>query len=402
MKKTFFIMMFFIGMTSLFARWYCMPAQVVKPGIDVLEGNNFDILEGKKVGLMTLHTGFNNRGISTIDILHGANNFELVKLFTPAPGIRGKEPKEIDTKTGLPIIKLYGQSVRPQKEDLQDIDILVFDIQGIGTRHFTYKWNMAKAMEECAQHGIEFVVLDRPNPINGVNVEGAVADEEVRGAFVTYLPIPTRHGMTMGELAKLFNEHFEIGVNLTVVPMENWERWMYYDHTGMPWEPPSPNMRTVPAALFYPGIGIGETTHLSVGRGLDIPFEIYGAPYIDHHRMAFFMNKISDKVGIRFTLAEFTPQSEGHTFYGEKCYGVRAIILDRKKADPILAGLYMVQYLYFMYPNDFYFEEGFKLLTGDKNAETKIKRGMNPEDIVRSWRRELNTFKEIREKYLMY
>jgi len=404
MKKALFIGIILLCAGGLLARYYCMPAQVVELGIDVLEEKNFDILEGKNVGLMTHQSGFNNMGISTIDVMNDADNFELVTLFTPAPGLRrdDNDGNDIDEKTGLPVVRLYGETVRPQEEELADIDVMVYDIQNVGTRHFTYKWNMIKAMEECAEYGVEFVVLDRPNPINGIDVQGAVADEEVTGEFVTYKPIPTRHGMTIGELAKLCNEHFEVGAELTVIKMQNWERWMFYDQTGLPWIPPSPNMRSIDAALFYPGIGICETTHMSVGRGLDIPFEIYGAPYIDHHHLAMIMNRISDKVGIRFIPWEFTPQAEGFTFEGEKCYGVRAIVLDRKEADPFLAGLYLVQHLAFLYPEDFYFEDGFKLLTGDKNAEAKIRRGMAPEDIIQSWKRGLKEFKEIREEYLLY
>lgn len=398
MKKYFYITLIVLCLTGLLARYYCMPAQVVKPGIDVLAINNFDILEGKNVGLITNHSGFNNMGKSTIDVLYEADNFELVRLFSPAGGIRGGSAQQVDEKTGLPVII----TPRPSQQELEDLDILVFDMQNVGTRWFTYKWNMVMAMEECAKKGIGFVVLDRPNPINGIDVQGSVPDEKVTGEFVTYKPIATRHGMTLGELAILCNEHFKIGADLTVVEMENWERWMYYNQTGLPWVPPSPNMRTIDAAFFYPGIGIGETTHLSVGRGLDIPFETYGAPYIDHYKLANLMNRVSDKVGIRFVPWEFTPAAEGFTFFDEKCYGVRAILLDRKNADPILAGLYLVQHLHSLYPEDFYFEDGFKLLTGDSNAEAMLKRGDKPEDIVRSWQRELNNFKEIRKQYLIY
>jgi len=261
---------------------------------------------------------------------------------------------------------------------------------------------MAMAMEECAEYGVEFILLDRPNPINGLHVQGAVADEEVTGGFTAYFPIPTRHGMTYGELAKMCNEHFGIGADLTVVEMENWERWMYWDQTGLPWEHPSPNMRTLWGALFYPGLGTGETTLISMGRGTDIPFEVFGAPFVDGERLARVMNRISDKVGIRFIPTEFTPTAPHHDFEGEKCYGVRAILLDRHKADPVLAGLYLFQHLHFFYPDEYGFKGGFKTSIGDVNAETKIKRGMAPEDIVKTWQRDLKEFKEVREQFLLY
>lgn len=406
MKRLTLICLVLFFAVGLFARWYCMPARVVNLGIDVLEANNFDILEGKRVGLITNHTGFNNMGISTIDILHGADNFELVKLFSPEHGIRGdldtRVGDEVDEKTGLSVISLYGETRRPQEKDLKELDVLVFDIQGIGTRFYTYKWTMAMAMEECAKYGVEFVVLDRPNPINGIDVQGAVAHEEVTGGFTAYFPIATRHGMTYGELAKMCNEHFGIGADLTVVKMENWERWMYYDQTGLPWRNPSPNMKTLWGALFYPGLGVGETTLISMGRGTDIPFEVFGAPFIDGHRLARVMNRISDKVAIRFIPTEFTPTAPWHDFEGQKCYGVRAILLDRKKADPVLAGLYLFQHLYFFYPEDYGFKGGFKTSSGDIHLEAKIKRGMPPEDIVQTWQRELREFKRIREQFLLY
>lgn len=406
MKKAIFLVLILGCAAGLFARHYCKPAQVVSLGIDVLEANNFDILEGKRVGLITNHTGFNNMGISTIDILYGADNFELVKLFSPEHGIRGdldtRVDSEVDEKTGLDVISLYGQTRRPQEEHLQDLDVLVFDIQGIGTRFYTYKWTMTIAMEECVKHGVEFVVLDRPNPINGMDVQGAVAHEDVTGGFTAYFPIPTRHGMTYGELAKMSNDHFGIGADLTVVAMENWERWMYYDQTGLPWKNPSPNMKTLWGALFYPGLGVGETTLISMGRGTDIPFELYGAPFVDGKKLALFMNRVSDKVGIRFIPAEFTPTAPWHDFEGQQCYGVRAILLDREKADPVLAGLYLFQTLHFLYPDDYGFKGGFRTSSGDIYLEDKIKQGMAPEDIVRTWQRDLDEFMEVRKDYLLY
>ena len=250
-------------------------------GIDVLQRDKFRQLDGKRAGLITNQTGINADGVTTARLLHDAPNVQLVALFSPEHGLQGKlDIPEIkddqDTVTGLRVFSLYGKTRRPTAEDLRGIDTLVFDIQDIGTRFYTYISTMGYAMEMAAQQHLTFVVLDRPNPINGVDVGGPVLDEGQQ-SFVGYHPIPVRHGMTVGELAELFRHELKLPVDLHVVTMEGWRRADYFDRTGLLWVNPSPNMRSLNEAFLYPGIGLLETTNLSVGRGTDTPFEVLGA-----------------------------------------------------------------------------------------------------------------------------
>ena len=263
-------------------------------GIDVLRADGFAILSGKSVGLVTNHTGRARDGASAIDLLHGAKDVKLVALFSPEHGIRGildaKVPSEKDEKTGLAIHSLYGETRRPTDEMLKGVDTLVIDLQDIGARFYTYMTTMAYVMEEAAKRKIAVVVLDRVNPINGVQIEGPALD---KGAvsFTHYFPrMPIRHGMTLGELAQLFNGENKIGADLTVVQLKNWRRDQWFDETGQPWINPSPNMRNTVQATLYPGIGAIETTNISVGRGTDTPFEQIGAPWIDGVKLADELN----------------------------------------------------------------------------------------------------------------
>ncbi len=409
MKKIFIAIFAFLGWLSFSnSPYYGKPAHLVKPGIDVLAERHFDILKNKRIGLITNHTGINSEGEKTIDILFKNQkkyNFKLVKLFSPEHGIRGTEDTKItsgiDTKTGLPIVSLYGKKKKPTKEDLADLDMLLFDIQDIGTRYYTYQATMAYAMQACAKYNKTFVVLDRPNPIGGLRVSGAVPPEKFCGKFTCLYPIATCHGMTIGELAKMYNDYFAIHCKLIVIKMKGWERWMYYDKTGLPWINPSPNMKTLWGAIFYPGLGAAEGTTLSMGRGTAIPFEIFGAPFINKFQFAKEMKKIEKKVGIRFIPWEFIPTAKWHKFRGEKCYGIRAILMDRENCDPVLAGLYMVKTLMKLYPGKYKILAGYKTLIGDPNIEKKLK-SMTPEEIINSWKPSLEKFKKIRKKYLLY
>ncbi|MFH1304516.1 MAG: exo-beta-N-acetylmuramidase NamZ domain-containing protein, partial [Planctomycetota bacterium] len=257
----------------------------VLTGIDVLQKDQFKSLKGLKIGLITNHTGLSRDGKSTVQILNDAPDVQLVTLFSPEHGFAGKlDVSKIgdstDDKTGLKIFSLYGKTRTPTPESLQGLDALVFDIQDIGTRFYTYISTMGNAMQAAKKQGIKFIVLDRPNPINGVDFAGPVLDEGTQ-SFVGYHRIPVRHGMTVGELARLFNSEMKIDVELQVIPLQNWKREMYFDETGLTWVNPSPNMRNLNEAVFYPGIGLLETTNLSVGRGTDTPFEWIGAPWLD-------------------------------------------------------------------------------------------------------------------------
>jgi uncharacterized protein YbbC (DUF1343 family) len=285
---------------------------------------------------------------------------------------------------------------------LKELDVLVFDIQDIGTRFYTYIGTMAKAMQAAKENGKSFVVLDRPNPVNGVKVEGAIPPEDLCGGNTCIYPIPTRHGMTVGELARLFNEHFNIGCDLTVVPIQNWKRKMYYDETGLLWVHPSPNMKTLNGAIFYPGLGAAETTTLSCGRGTDRPFEMFGAPFIDKMKLVESLNK-RQIPGIRFVPYSFIPTAKYHKFQGELCHGVFAILLDRDKLDSVTAGLHMVQAIYETHPDDYKELGGFKTETGDPRTWGLLtEQKMTPEEVVATWQDEINEFMKIRKRYLLY
>src|SRR5262245_15260319 len=304
----------------------------VLTGIDVLEMNGFKQLEGRRIGLITNHTGKDAKGRSTIDVLASAKNLKLVAIFSPEHGLRGIEDAAVgdqrDEKTGLLVFSLYDKDKRrPTAEMLKGIDTLVYDIQDVGARFYTYITTCAYAMEEAAKNKIRFVVLDRPNPINGYDIEGPVADAELTAqssySFTAYHSIPVRYGMTMGELAMLFNGERKIGADLTVVQMEGWRRADYYDGTALPGVNPSPNMRSITEALLYPGIGLLETTNISVGRGTDTPFELIGAPWVDGIRLAEELNR-AGLGGCRFVPVRFTPKSS--KFSGQECGGVNIVI----------------------------------------------------------------------------
>lgn len=382
------------------------PRGQVMPGIDVLAAEGFAPLAGKRVGLITNHTGLTRDHRAVIDVLFEAPEVQLVALFAPEHGIRGTEDSKVDStqdeKTGLPIHSLYGQTRKPTPEMLTGIEVMVFDIQDIGTRFYTYISTMALAMQAAQEQGIAFVVLDRPNPIGGVKVEGAVIPRHLSGGFTAIYPIPTRHGMTIGELARMFNTDFAIGVDLTVVPMRHYERWMHYDDTGLLWVNPSPNMKTLNGALLYPGPGAAETTTLSVGRGLDRPFEMYGAPFMDAQRVAANLARRSTP-GVRFVPCSFTPTAPYHQFRNQLCHGVFAIVYDRDAMNSVQVGLHMVQAFYEEHPDDYRALGGFKTSSGDEELWAKLtEQRMTPEEIMAGWQADLDAFIARRAEYLLY
>lgn len=374
-------------------------ARRVLNGIDVLKRDRFAPLRGLKVGLITNHTGTDRERNPTIDLLHEAEGVDLAALFSPEHGIRGVLDAKVgdsrDEKTGLPIYSLYGERRIPSPEQLEGLDALVFDIQDIGCRFYTYISTMGKAMEAAASAGKKFFVLDRVNPINGVDIQGPVLKGE--RSFVGWHEIPVRHGMTVGELARMFNEEREIGVDLTVVPVEGWEREMYFDETALPWINPSPNMRSLTEALLYPGIGLLETTRLSVGRGTDRPFEVIGAPYIDDSRLAWELNQL-ELEGLRFVPIRFTPDAS--VFKGEECRGVNIILMDRD-IDIVESGIAIAVKLQELYPDEFGLERYNRLLVHEPTLEA-IREGTSAEAIKTSWQAELNDFRARRAEFLIY
>lgn len=383
----------------------------VSPGVEVLLDSELHLISGKRVGLITNMTGIDSQGTHIADRLRATHGVELVAMFAPEHGLRGDRqageyvPSYVDPVTKLPVHSLYGNTRRPTSEMLRGIDVLIFDIQDVGTRFYTYIYTMAYAMEAAAEHGIPFIVLDRPNPIGGEIVEGPVLDPKL-SSFVGLYPIPLRHGMTVGELALFFNSEFGIGADLTVVPMRGWKRWMWFDDTELPWVPPSPNMRTLATATVYPGLGLIEGTNVSEGRGTEAPFEIIGAPWIDGPRLAAALNA-KGIPGVRFGVATFTPTTS--KYQGERSEGVRIEVTDRARFRAVTTGLHVISTIKELYPNRFawrapdrsgrYF---FDQLAGVESVRWLIDARTPVPNIVRSWQGPLEEFLKRRDLYLLY
>jgi uncharacterized protein YbbC (DUF1343 family) len=375
-------------------------------GIDVLERDGFAILKGKRVGLITNHTGLDRDGNPTIDVLFKAPDVKLVALFSPEHGIRGALDQEkitnsTDEKTGLPVFSLYGETRKPTAEMLKDIDVLVFDIQDVGARFYTYVSTMGLAMEEAAKNGKTFIVLDRVNPINGVDVEGPLADGD-KLSFIAHHQIPVRHGMTVGELAQLFNKERAIvwngGAELQIVRVEDWKRSQWFDETGLTWINPSPNMRSLTEATLYPGIGLIETTNVSVGRGTDTPFDLVGAPWMDGRKLAEALNA-ANLPGVRFVPVRFTPKASVHK--DAECSGVNIIITDRSRFDSVLTGMELAVQVKKLFSKDFAFDRFTRLLVNQKIYDA-YRQGSDARALKQMWESDLEGFRAIRRKYLLY
>lgn len=373
----------------------------VMTGLDVLRAEGFARLKGKNVGLVTNHTGIARDGATTIDLLHGAKDMKLVALFSPEHGIRGildeEVPSSRDEKTGLTIHSLYGKTRRPTADMLKGIDTLVVDLQDIGARIYTYPSTMLNVMEEAAARGLEVIVLDRPNPINGFQIEGSVL---AAGAvsFVGTFPMPVRHGLTLGELATLFNAEKKIGTKLTVVHMKGWKREVWFDQTGLPWINPSPNMRNMIQASLYPGIGSIEFTNISVGRGTDTPFEQIGAPWIDGVELAAALNARRIP-GIQFYPIVFTPTSSRYA--KERCQGVFMLVTDRLALRPLRVGIEIASALSRMYRGKYEINPNDRLL-GSPQMIARIQAGDDPADVAASWAADEGRWRLLRTKYLLY
>jgi len=374
----------------------------VLAGIDVLAAEGFARLRGKRVGLLTNQTGQSRGGESTIDLIARAPGVTLVSLFSPEHGIRGQlddnVPSSRDEKTGLPIHSLYGDTRRPTAAMLDGIDTLVVDLQDIGARIYTYPATVGYILEEAVQRKLAVVLLDRPNPVNGFDVEGPMLDTSAIG-FNGYVPMPIRHGMTLGELARLFNGEKKIGADLTVVPMKNWRRDDWFDQTGLRWANPSPNMRNMVAATVYPGIGAIEGTNISVGRGTDTPFEQLGAPWIDPVALSAALNA-SGLAGVRFYPITFTPEP-GAKLGGQACHGVFVIVTDRDRLRPVRVGVQVAATLSRLYGSQFKLEDA-ALLLGSKAAITRIRAGDDVAAIAASWAQDEAAWRLTRSKYLLY
>jgi uncharacterized protein YbbC (DUF1343 family)/CubicO group peptidase (beta-lactamase class C family) len=368
-------------------------------GIDVLVKNNFAPLKGKRIGLVTNHTGHDRARRATIDLLKEAPGVTLVALFGPEHGIRGEVDAKFDdskdAKTGLPIYSLYGERRKPSREQLKGLDALVFDIQDVGCRFYTYTSTMGLCMEAAAEAGIEFIVLDRANPIDGVTIDGPVLTEKT--SFVGFHPTPLRYAMTIGELARMYNEERKTNAKLTVIELENWRRDSYLDETGLPWTNPSPNMRNLKQAILYPGVGLLESA-LSVGRGTDTPFEVVGAPYIDDMKLAAELNRAA-LPGVMFVPIRFKPTTSVHK--GQDCGGVYLMLNDRKNCNVVDVGLLIAKTVYRLYPKDFPVDKPKNLLL-HATTLAAIKEDKPLDDIRATWRMDLVDFQQRRDRYLIY
>ena len=393
----------------------------VRTGIDVLETHEFAELRGgsgsteapTRVALVTNQTGVDSAGRRTIDVLAGlraglgakAHGLKLVAIFSPEHGIAGSLDTTAiadsrDAATGIPVYSVYGDSDakrRPSPQLLQSVDAVVFDIQDIGTRFYTYETTLGYFLETAAKAGRRIVVLDRPNPINGASVQGPVSDAG-RESFTNYGPIPVRHGMTMGELARYYNGERGIHSQLTVVPMEGWQRGDWLDATGVLWVNPSPNMRSLTAAALYPGVGLVEGANVSVGRGTDTPFELVGAPWIQAKELASYLNgRIIG--GVRFVATEFTPAAD--VYAQKKCGGVHIVVTDRNALDAPELGVEIASALHTLYPAQFEMSKLDKLLVNAASAKA-IADGIDPRRIAMDWDEGIERFRAARAKYLLY
>jgi uncharacterized protein YbbC (DUF1343 family) len=375
----------------------------VQTGIDVLVAENFAPLAGMRVGLITNHTGRDAQGRRTIDLLYRAPGVKLRAIFGPEHGFTGTADEGApvasgqDPATHLPVYSLYGKTTRPTDKMLAGLDALVFDIQDAGVRFYTYVTTLGYAMEAAAKKGVAVYILDRPNPINGFSIEGPVLDKDLT-SFVAYFPMPVRHGMTVGELAEMFNRENHLGVKLHVIKMRGWERTDWYDETGLPWVKPSPNLRTLTEATLYPGVAMVEGANVSVGRGTDTPFELLGAPWIESRKLAAHLNERKIQ-GVRFLPVEFTPRSG--PFKGQVCHGISLVLLDRQALNSPELGVELVAALYRLFPQDFQIDKTLALV-GARGVLAALKKGHDPGSIMRRSYEAREPFRRMREKYLLY
>ena len=373
----------------------------VRTGIDVLRDQRFARLDGERVALLTNQTGRAQDGESTTELLLAASNVDLRALLSPEHGPRGDVDEVVsdtrDPSSGLPVYSLYGKTRRPTTEMLNGIDTVVVDLQDAGARFYTYATTMAYVMEAAATQGIRVVVLDRPNPINGQGVEGPTLDAAEVG-FTGYLPMPVRHGLTLGELARTFNRERQIGAELEVVELDGWHRDFWFDETGLTWVDPSPNLRSVTQAVLYPGIGAIEGTNISVGRGTDTPFERVGAPWVDGVQLAARLNT-RNLAGVRFYPVVFTPATSRHA--GQVCGGVKVIVTSRDVLRPVRVGLEIAAALHQLYGDQFELDRAVHLF-GSRDTIARVKAGEDPAEIAASWRDAEREWRARREPYLLY
>jgi uncharacterized protein YbbC (DUF1343 family) len=386
----------------------------VRLGVDRLADSLPRILTGKRVGLITNHTGRDRAGTPTIDLLAARNDMKLVALFGPEHGIRGVATGRVndarDEKTGLPVYSLFGETEKPTDAMLANVDALVFDIQDVGVRQYTYLSTMGLAMQAAAKKKIPIVILDRPNPIGGTIVEGNIREQGME-SFVGLYPIASRHGMTAGELARLYNKEFGIGADLYVVPLEGWKRELWSDQTDLPWTRPSPNLPTFAGVINYPGTVFFEGTNLSEGRGSDNPFEQTGAPWLRAQEVADSMNA-RHLPGVQFSAVDFAVLPTARKYGGQTIHGVRMTVTDRERYRPIATTMRLIELIRRLHPQDFQWRHStaspnavetyyFDTLTGSRRTRAAIENG-TLETLLAEWDRDAQKFRETRKPYLLY
>ena len=381
----------------------------VQTGIDVLERNNFDPVRGvsgkKKIGLLTNQTGLDSQGRRTIDVLAHADGISLDAIFSPEHGVTGTlDTTDVgnmkDAATGIPVYSVYGATDaarRPSPDVLKQFDAIVVDIQDAGVRFYTYETTLGYFLEGAAKAGVEVFVLDRPDPVTGSFVQGPMPDPG-RESFVSYGAVPVRHGMTMGELAKMYNSERNISAKLTIIPIEGWMRGDWFDSTALGWVNPSPNLRSLTEATLYPGVALVEGTNVSVGRGTETPFELLGAPWIHGRELAQYLNA-REISGVRFVPVSFTPSASNYA--GQKCEGVNIVLVERNAFDAPELGIELASALHKLYPEQFHMERMIELLVNQKVYDS-IMQGIDPRRIAEDWREPLERFQEFRQKYLIY
>jgi uncharacterized protein YbbC (DUF1343 family) len=386
-------------------------AQPAVPGLEVLLRDSAHLVRGRRVGFVTNQTAVTSSGESGIDLLHASPDVQLVALYGPEHGLRGgveggvRIESGVDARTGVPVHSLYGATQRPTPAMLRGVDVLLFDMQDIGARPYTFVWTMAMAMEAAAQQRIPFIVLDRPNPITG-RVEGPLMQMEMRNvgqAITGYYPVPLRHGMTVGEIARYINEEFDIGAQLTVVPVANWSAAAWFDQTGLPWINPSPNIRSLDAALAYAGLVLTEATTLTIGRGTDAPFSYVGAPWLDAARVLERLAQY-DIAGVALDTTSFVPQGEGWVpFRDERVRAIRLRITDRDLFQPVWMTLVLMHEIRALHTAEFRVtNDGMTQMLGSHWARQAFDRGDDPRAIWLRWEQELGEWRALREPYRLY
>lgn len=387
----------------------------MKTGLEVLLESRLSLLDGARVGLIVNPASINSRFIHAADLFHKDERINLTALFGPQHGIRGETQDDMiewqsftDRRTGLPAYSLYGETRKPTAEMLADVDALVFDVQDVGTRVYTFVYTMALAMQAAGESGRRFIVLDRPNPINGLQIEGNI-HERAFSSFVGMFPIPMRHGMTVGELAMMFKGEFGINCDLEVIKMEGWRRSMWFEETGLPWIMPSPNIPTVDTTVVYPGAVMIEGTNISEARGTTRPFEIIGAPFIDPHALVSELGK--DKLpGAVFRPMHFQPTF--HKFGGEICGGIQIHVTGRDQFKPVATGVAVINAIRRLNPASFSWKQPpyeyvfdhlpFDAITGTSGLRGQIEAGLSVREIEQSWEEGIKEFAARRKPYLLY